>query len=223
MVGVNRKYLAFQHPFTCMLAGPTSSGKTVLVKSIIENHKKTLYFSGESPETLKVVWAYGQWQSFYDLPTNNCQVEYIDGLPSEEEIDELKPSLIIIDDLMTELGNNKSLTNIFTKGSHHKNISIIFITQNIFHQGSQMRTISLNCHYFILMKNPRDQGQIVSLASQVYSKNRKFLVEAYHDATSVEFGYIRIDMKQSTPEKYRFQTRIIPTNDILSPIAYIAR
>ena len=27
MVVVNRKYLAFQHPFTCMLAGPTSSGK----------------------------------------------------------------------------------------------------------------------------------------------------------------------------------------------------
>ena len=37
------------------------------------------------------------------------------GLPSEEEIDELKPSLIIIDDLMTELGNNKSLTNIIYK------------------------------------------------------------------------------------------------------------
>ncbi len=223
MQSVPRKNLAFKHPFTCMLAGPTSSGKTVLVRKIIENHLKTFYFDENHPETLNVLWAYGQWQDFYKLDTLNCKVTYIDGLPSEDEIDELKPDLVIIDDLMTELADNKNLTKIFTKGSHHKNISIIFITQNVFHQGSQMRTISLNCHYFLLMKNPRDQGQISSLASQVFSKNRKFLVEAYADATKEQYGYIRIDMKQSTPEKYRFQTRIIPENDILSPIAYIPR
>ena len=223
MQAIDRKHISFKHPFTCMLAGPTSSGKTVLVRRIIENHTKTIYFKNDQPQLLKILWAYGQWQDFYSENINNCDIQYIDGLPSEEEIDEIKPHLIIIDDLMTELANNKSLTNIFTKGSHHKNISIIFITQNIFHQGSQMRTISLNCHYFLLMKNPRDQAQITSLAAQVYSKNKRFLIEAYFDATKDQYGYIRIDMMQSTPEKYRFQTRIIPENNILSPIAYIPR
>ena len=220
---IERKNIAFKHPFTCMLAGPTSSGKTVLVRKIIENHPKTLWFKESHPEVLKILWAYGQWQEFYNENVKNCNIIYIDGLPSEEEIDDINPQLIIIDDLMTELADNKNLTKIFTKGSHHKNISIIFITQNIFHQGSQMRTISLNCHYFLLMKNPRDQGQITSLASQVYSKNKKFLVEAYYDATKAQYGYIRIDMKQSTPEKYRFQTRIVPENNLFRPIAYIPR
>ena len=68
-------------------------------------------------------------------------MRYVEGLRSEEEILEYKPHIVIIDDLMSELGSDKNLTNLFTKGSHHNDISIIFISQNIFHQRSQMRTI----------------------------------------------------------------------------------
>ena len=223
MQSVNRKYLAFQHPFTCMLAGPTSSGKTVLTRDIIVNHNKTFWFEKAHPDELKILWAYGQWQEFYNEIIPNCKINYIDGLPNEEEIDEISPHLIIIDDLMSELADNKNLTKIFTKGSHHKNISVIFITQNVFHQGSQMRTISLNSHYFLLMKNPRDQGQIVSLANQVFNRNRKFLIEAYFDATKNQYSYIRVDMRQNTPDKYRVQTDIIPINGVLSPTVYCLR
>jgi hypothetical protein len=153
-------------------------------------------------------------------------MRYVEGLPSEEEILEDKPHIVIIDDLMSELGSDKNLTNLFTKGSHHNDISIIFISQNIFHQGSQMRTISLNCHYMILMKNPRDKAQIMALASQIYPNKTKFLIEAFNDATKNQFGYIKVDMKQDTPDNLRIQTRITPEelpSDCeysISPIAY---
>lgn len=219
---VDKKHLCFKHPFTCMAAGPTSSGKTVLIRNILNNYKNTIYFDA-IPEKLKIIWGYGQWQELYNKQLDNCDIHYIDGLPSEDEIKELSPQLIVIDDLMTELGNDAKLANLFTKGSHHLNISVIFIAQNIFHQGSQMRTISLNCHYLLILKNPRDKRQIIALSSQIFPNNSKYFIEAYNDATSVQYGYIRVDLKQDTPDKYRIQTNIIPVNNKLRPIAYIPK
>lgn len=127
---------------------------------------------------------------------------------SEEDIKTAKTDIIVIDDLMNELGDSKPLANLFTKGSHHMNISIIFILQNIFHQGKMMRNISLNTHYFFLMKNSRDKSQIISLARQLFPNNMKHLLEAYEDATSKPYSYIRIDTSQAIPDKYRLVTRL---------------
>ncbi|KAG8229448.1 hypothetical protein J437_LFUL005553 [Ladona fulva] len=43
-----------------------------------------------------------------------------------------------------------SIVNLFTKGAHHWNLSVIFITQNLFHQGKGRRDISLNSHYIAI-------------------------------------------------------------------------
>ena len=37
--------------------------------------------------------------------------------------------LVVIDDLMSESGNNKRISKLFTKGSHHRNLSVIYIVQ----------------------------------------------------------------------------------------------
>ena len=229
MPSIDGKHLKFKHPFTCMTAGPTSSGKTVLIRRILKYYKNVIYFKNENIDKLKVIWAYGQWQDLYNEKLPNVDITYIEGLPSEDEIMSDKPHVIIIDDLMTELGNDKKLSNIFTKGSHHNNISVIFIAQNIFHQGSQMRTISLNCHYMLLMKNPRDRAQIIALASQIYPNQTKFFIEAFNDATKSQYGYIKVDMKQDTPDKLRVQTRITPEElppdckFSICPIVYIPK
>ena len=76
---VERRHLCFKHPFTCMLAGPTSSGKTVLIRKILENYEKTIHFE-EKPEILKVLWAYGQWQSLYEKKMSKIDAKYVDGL-----------------------------------------------------------------------------------------------------------------------------------------------
>ena len=66
-------------------------------------------------------------------------VNYIEGLPSLEDFDGKEPVLVIIDDMMREADN--TVVDLFTKGCHHRNISVFFITQNIFHQGRGQRDI----------------------------------------------------------------------------------
>ena len=209
-IPVDKRHMQFKHPFTCMAAGPTSSGKTVLVRRIIKDYDQTIHFKNGMPSPLKVLWAYGQWQDMYNENLDKCEIQYIDGLPTNFEIEHFKPNLIIIDDLMTELANNKNLTNLFTKGSHHLNISIIFISQNFYHQGPQMTTIKRNCHYLILMKSPNDKSQIRTLASKMYPSNTSFLISAFEDASEDRYGYIRVDCNPETPEEYRVQTLITP-------------
>ena len=56
-------------------------------------------------------------------------------------------ALIVIDDLMNEAVNDASLLSAFTEGSHHRNISVVILMQNLFHKGMYSRTMSINTQY----------------------------------------------------------------------------
>ena len=74
------------------------------------------------------------------------------------DVEELESCLLVLDDMMDHLGSG--VADLFTKGSHHKNKSVIAVTQNLFHQSRFQRTISLNTHYMVLFKSPRHASQI---------------------------------------------------------------
>ena len=52
-------------------------------------------------------------------------------------------NLIVFDDQMIAASKDKLIENLFTRGSHHRNLSVIYIVQNLFHQGKGSRSISL--------------------------------------------------------------------------------
>lgn len=115
---------------------------------------------------------------------------------------------------MNEAGSNNVILDLFTKGCHHKNISVIFMTQNIFHKGQNQRDLSLNSNYLDLYKIPRDRAQILYLARQVYPKDSEFLQESYMDACAKPQTYRLMDFKQSTPNDFRFRTCIFPDDKV---------
>ena len=55
---------------------------------------------------------------------------------------------------MEELSGDKKASTLFTKDMHHKNVTVIFVVQNLFKQGRSMRDI------IVLFKSPRDVQQI---------------------------------------------------------------
>ena len=193
------------HPFTCLVSGPSGCGKSSLVKSIINQNVI-------EPKPTKVLWLYAEDQPMYQGMKN---VEFIQGVPDdlESRFDTTSNNLLILDDLMTQCHSDERMTRLFSVGSHHKNLSIIFIIHNLFHHGKEMRTLSLNSHYIILFKNPRDRQQISTLARQMYPGQSQFLVEAFQDATQDAYGYLLLDLKPTTSETLRIRTGILP-NDV---------
>ena len=53
-----------------------------------------------------------------------------------DDFDGREPTLLLVDDLMNE--TDDYVANLFTKGSHHRNISVVFLVQNLFHNNKHI-------------------------------------------------------------------------------------
>ena len=187
-----------KHPFTCMVVGPTQCGKTRFVLELIRRS------SSIHPPPERIVWCFGCYQ---DLFRNVDGVEFVEGVPDMNILDGgKKRTLLIIDDLMSE--TDSRMTKTSTKGSHHLNCSVIYISQNLFNKGKENRNICLNTHYLVLFKNPRDFAQILHLGRQIFPDAIKYFKESFADATSLPYDYLLIDLRTTTPEDLRLRTDI---------------
>jgi len=149
----------------------------------------------------------GQHQPVFN---NYPEVHFDDGLPqlNDEVFNGREPTMIVVDDHMSDV--NQLVADIFTTNSHHHNISILYLTQNLFDKNKYVRTISLNAHYLTLFENRRDAGQFAIFAIQMYPTCWKFTAEGYEDATCVPYGYLLVDLKPDQYERYRFRTNVFP-------------
>ena len=197
----------FEHPFTCMVAGMTGSGKAVWVQSLLTQAYRMI--------KIKIVWCYSQWQPAYmEMLVTIPNIEFVKGIPTALEQDAYfnvnKRNLIVFDDQMIDAGKDQRIVNLFTRVSHHRNHSVIYIVQNLFHQGKGSRSISLNSHYLVLFKNPRDKLQVLTLAKQMYPGRTDFFLKQYEEAVRRPYGYLLIDLKTTTQDDCRLRTNVLP-------------
>ena len=195
-------HLPIRHPANIIVCGCTQSGKTRWVLKLIEHSEVML-----APPPRKILYCYSEYQSETFEPFEQ-RVQFYKGIPSLDIFDGQVPTMVVLDDLMGEL--NKDVQELFTRVSHHRNVTAIFITQNLFPKNPYARTISLNAHYLVLYKNPRDVGQFTVLARQMYGTDYQFAVEAFHDATAQPHSYLLLDLRPETEESYRLRTCIFP-------------
>ena len=124
----------FQYPCNIFITGPSGCGKTEFVHKLID-YRKDLF--NIVPE--RVVWCYKEWQQFYNLMQVkfNLQFElikFVEEIPVDEN----------------EIDSDEEKTKLwFKREGHHRNASVIYITQNMFQQSKSSRTISLNFRYMI--------------------------------------------------------------------------
>lgn len=135
----------FQHPFTCIIAGPTQCGKTTFVRNLIDECQTLIH-----PKPDLITYCYSRFQDGYNNFSKDTQIVFKEGFPNIDDFDSTKVNLLIIDDLMEQCEKDKSILNLFTVDSHHKNISVIFISQNIF---SKEKIYAYNEHKFSLFSN----------------------------------------------------------------------
>lgn len=113
----------WKHHFPALVAGPTCSGKSQFVKHLPESGEHMI---DGAPEN--IIWCYGIYQpAYYEMQGTISNITFVEGLPSDLEsmIVPALRKLLVIDDLMQELANDQRITNLFTKGCHHHNLSLI--------------------------------------------------------------------------------------------------
>ena len=141
-------------------------------------------FRDNLPFPERIVWCYSQWLPAYtQMLVAMPHIEFVMGIPTalgqDSYFDVHKRNLIVFDDQMIDARKYKRIVNLFARGSHHRNLSVIYSVQNLSHQGKGSRSISLNSHYLVLFKNPREKLQILTLAKQMYPGQMDFFLNQY--------------------------------------------
>ena len=113
-----------KHPFTGMVVGPAQCGKTTLVLNLIERADDAIV-----PLPERFIWCYDKFSPAADLVDK--EIKFVDGLPDVEDLlDDSRRTLIAIEDLLSE--RDQRVSKLFTKGSHHRNVSVIYVSQNLY-------------------------------------------------------------------------------------------
>ena len=207
--------LPLQPNSSLILCGPSNSGKSHFTKRLIEN----LDGMYESDPPVLILYCYGVHQGLYDeIESTIKNIQFHEGLPSETFIDEYadgKHTLIVLDDLMNAALNSELVECLFVQSCHHKGLSVVYITQNMYQPGQRARTINLNATYLCLYHNIRDKLQVNCLGKQMYPRQTAMFMEAYEDSTKEKYGYLFIDMSPHSNNEYRLRTKIFPGEDTI--------
>ena len=207
-------------PKSFMLVGGSQSGKTWLVKDLMQVRKHIF-----DPPPREIIFCYTAWQKIYDELQGELQdtITFRTDIPSKQELLDMYEKdpghrILILDDKMTVLRDSpegRNVVEIVTIVAHHCCFSCFVLTQNLFHSSIQ-REISLNCQYLVLFRNSRSYQQIRTLGSQLMKGQLDYFVDAYEKATTNrKFGYLWIDLCPETNPKYKLKSCILPGDDLL--------
>jgi len=100
------------------------------------------------------------------------------------------------------------VNNLFTKGSHHNKVSIIFTVQCLF-RGPAMREISLNASQTVAFVNNRDMTYLQHLGTQLFPPGQKgaaFITSCMEQVKKEPYSFLWIE-HSATVETGAFQFR----------------
>lgn len=202
-IGCWREMIKFKTPFQSTISGPSGCGKTTFITRFINNSHRLCDRKFD-----KIIWCHSETNSKpkdLKVPT-----QFVIEVPDDFENKKNENICIVIDDLMGE--NDKRVSELFTRGSHHRHLTVFYLVQNLFNKSPHSRSISLNTRYFVLFKNPRDVSQIGYFARQLCPENYNDFVRVFKEITDQPHSYLLIDCSQETPNCLRFRTNIFEPN-----------
>ena len=196
----------FKTPSSILVVGPSGCGKTCFTESLLLDHLEELFLS--PPPTIH--YCYGVWQDgFQDM--KDVGVQFHEGIPETDHLRLWFPKggLLVLDDLMAEGGVDKELLDLFTKHSHHQNITVLYLCQDMFPPGKYAKSISRNAHYIVAFKNPRDQLGMRNLLLQAFPTRWQDMMDVYQKVTERPFGYMVLDLHPGSGDRKRVFSHLL--------------
>ena len=119
-----------RQPSSVTVAGPSGRGKSELVEQWLR------YLNVFQVKPNKIVYAYDRWQPRLDRMQKKDGIQFHRGLPDPNHLTKwfgpTRGGVLVLDDLMEEGGQDKRVLDLFTKDSHHRNITVLYLTQDLF-------------------------------------------------------------------------------------------
>ena len=116
------------------------------------------------------------------IPCINWVWNFFERVPTHDDLKkwfgDQQGGILFLDDLMLGGGDDKDTLNLFTQYSHHLNVTVFYLCQDMFPKGKYAKTISRNAQYIIVFKNPRDNVALRTLSTPMY-RNKKSCVPSW--------------------------------------------
>lgn len=226
-------------PFSALFVGKSKSGKTTLVLDIMNQWND--YTDDVNGEYFKrIYWIYGteNAKDFHKL--NEIAIEHVKhyggpapriqffkgNLKNEDVLQRIRnipeQSIVILDDLMTEMVKSEDISNVLTRESHHKGWCVILLWQDMFPTQQFARTIAVQCDYKYIFRDPARQDRLRTLCGQMFpkcsDKNVMFdKIWSYLTNTPPsEYPYVRINLRPDSPHEL-----VMMASDIIRDKKYI--
>ena len=185
------------HPYRILIIGGSGSGKTNALLNLIEDQPEIdkIYLYAKDPYEDKYQFLINKRDQNVGLKRFNDPKAFIDYSNDMHDVykninnynpDNEKKILIVFDDMITDMINNKKLnlivTELFIRG-RKQNISLVFITQSYFKVPKDVR---LNTTHFFIMKipNKRELQQIaINHSSDINTNDFANIYKKMHEYT----------------------------------------
>lgn len=179
--------MQFKTPTSFAVVGGTMSGKTHFVWNLLK-HGRELF---DVPPK-KIVYCYLEDQGVVEWSTDSPH------------------TVVVLDDMIHLVTKSADALHLFQTMVSHANVTAFLLSQNLYPPGVYAKSILLNCQHVVLFKNVRDNRQIITFGSQVFTGRSKFWMDAYAKAVRRPYGYILVDLTNLCPEERRLRTNILP-------------
>ena len=211
------------HPYRILTIGGSGTGKTNVLLNLINNQPDIdkIYLYAKDPYEDKYQYLINKRESVGISHLNDPKA-FIDYSNDMHEVykninnynpDKENTILIVFDDMIADMINNKKLDSIVTElfiRCRKSNISLLFISQSYFKVPKDVRNNST--HFFIMkIPNKRELQQItINHSSDI---NTKDFIEIYRKCTDKPYSFLVVDTTLPSNNPLRFRKNLNTTND----------
>lgn len=190
------------HPATFVVSGSTASGKTSLTLRLMKE-RETVF----TPPIERAIFVCDCFQD--QFKPYEGSIEFVKSL-DDVELDG-RSTILALDDMMSS--KDSRITDFFTKG-RHRNVTTLYLTQNLFAPNPHTRCLNTNAHHFLFLKSPRGCLQLGTLARQIFAGEKaKALQRIYEDhVTSRNYGYLWLNLAPDCPESLRVRSEFLASD-----------
>ena len=217
--------LKFQVPVRILFAGPSGSGKSTMVLKLLQHRERmfnkpfnnVLYCCRPNPSS-KDVEFYAQLKLACPLVSISHDFPNFKQLSFQEG-----NKLVILDDMLLEIVDNKELFLAITQASAHHSISLMITSQNYYHAGKYYKTLHRNMTEKIIFVDRGEKRWLSNLSAQMFPQKAQFLpsvmewIRANVEGSFNHYFVIDSNPQSSLPDSMAVRTRILPqknTNQI---------